>query len=191
VGYTWGMAKIVGTPPASPRRGLLGTLAAGISPAARMRAEMTEGAGLHRLLELVGQLPDSVTAVVRPGLGFFMKIDCCLIGPGKVLAIDTVHWTGKVTAGQHEEWTGALGTDLGRPDRRAFVFADRLAFGGQVGDRVVEPVVICTGGAVDLQGLKPLAPVIPWNEAPSFLGAAFSPGPAGDVAALVKLLTSP
>ncbi|HYF79087.1 MAG TPA: nuclease-related domain-containing protein [Symbiobacteriaceae bacterium] len=183
------MAKLIGTLPAEPRRSLLGSLAATVNPVARQRTEMEEGQGIRRLVGLLEQLPDYVTVIVKPSLGWMMYADCCVIGPGRLLVISAVHWKGKISTGKEDEWLGAGMTDLGRPDRRAAFFAKRVEYGGHAGDMVVEPVVVFTDGPVDFQGPKPLATLVFWDEAQRLLSEVY---PAGaepvDVSGLVQLL---
>jgi hypothetical protein len=183
------MARIVGTLPDEPRRSLLGGLAATVNAVARQKAEMEAGQGLRRLVPLLGQLPDAITVLVGPTLGWMMQADVAVIGPGRVLVISAVHWKGKITAGMEQEWRGAGSIDLGRPDRRAAYFAKRLEFSGHAGALSVEPVVVFTDGPVDFQGPEPLAALVHWDEALELLASAFPPdAPSGDAAELVKLL---
>jgi hypothetical protein len=184
------MAKIIGTLPTETRRHWLGALAAHVSPTARRRAALESGEGLRRLASLLPALPECVTAILRPSLGF-MQVDCCLLGPDRVLVVETLHWAGKIAAGERGEWLGAGSVDLGRPDRRAFVLADRLAYSGHARGFRVEPVVICTDGPVEFVGPPPLTRVVPWAEAPEFLAECFArtEGAGGDLTALIGLLT--
>lgn len=182
------MVKRIGTVPEGKRRGLLSSVTAQVSEKARLQAEMAEGAGLRRLVGAAEHLADHVTLVIRPQLGF-MNVDACLIGAGKVLVINTLHWQGKITAGLQDEWVGGGSVDLGRPDRRAHVFADRLSFAGLAAGFAVEPVVVVTAGAVDMTGLQPLSRLVQWAEAEAFLTQQFPPGVAGfDPTALIKAL---
>jgi hypothetical protein len=184
------MAKIIGDLPQGNRRSLVAVLSSRFSEAARLKADREDGEGLRRLTGLLHALPDDVTAVLRPTLGF-MQAECCLIGPGKVLVVQTLHFRGRITVGQKEEWIGHPGSmDLGRPDRRAAVFCDRLAYSGNGRGFSLEPLVICTEGPVELAAPAPLASLIPWADAPRFLAQAFPDGVIGfDTRQLVEMLS--
>jgi hypothetical protein len=184
------MAKIIGDLPHGSRRSLVASLSTRFSESARLTADREDGIGLHRLVGLLPALPDDVTAVLRPTLGF-MQGECCLIGPGKLMVIQTLHFRGRITAGQKEEWVGHPGSvDLGRPDRRAAVFCDRLAYSGNGRGFALEPVVICTEGPVELTAPAPLAPLIPWADAAQFLIEAFPGGLVGfDTRPLIQMLS--
>ncbi|HYF93555.1 MAG TPA: nuclease-related domain-containing protein [Symbiobacteriaceae bacterium] len=160
-----------------------------MNPVARQKAEMEDGHGLRRLAGLLKQLADGVTVILQPKLGWMMDADCCVIGPGRVLVISAVHWKGKIIGGPNEEWLGASGTDLGRPDRRAAYFAKRLDYSGQAAGMTVESVVVFTDGPVDFHGPPLVATLVYWDEALSVLAGAFPPdrGPV-DVSELVRLL---
>lgn len=182
------MAKILGTLPPEPRRSLLGSLAATVNPVARQRSEMEEGEGIRRLAGLLAQLPDHVTVIVKPALGWMLHADFCVIGPGRLLVVSVCHWKGKITTGKEEEWLGAGATDLGRPDRRAAYFSRRVEYGPHATGFVVEPVVAFTDGPVDFQGPKPLATLVFWEEALSVLSEVYPAGVAPvDVSHLVTL----
>lgn len=176
MGYTGGMAKIIGAPPKEARRNLLGTVAAAVSPVARQKLAMEEGEGLRRLLPLLEELPDSVTVFLHPSMGFFGKAECVVAGPGTVLVLATLHWKGKVTKGENNEWRGMGNVDLGRPDKRASWFADRLYNGGYTEGLHLESVVVCTNGPADLDGVDCIATVVPWDGAARFLEQVFAPG---------------
>jgi len=176
MGYTGAMAKVIGSLPRETRRNLLGTMAAAVSPLARQKQEMEEGAGLRWLLPILEQLPDSVSVFLCPSLGFFGRAECVVAGPGTVLVLATLHWKGMITTGENDEWRGAGNTDLGRPDKRALWFADRLAYGGYADGLHLEPVVVCTGGRAALSGLAPLATVVQGEEFSGFLQQVLSPG---------------
>jgi len=181
------MAKIIGDLEPSKRRGLYDTVAARLNARARLRVEGYEGAGLRRLIPLLASLPDHVTVILRPTLGF-LRIDCCLIGPGRVVVIQTSHWVGKVTQGQKGQWLGGT-VDLGRPDRLATVFCDRLRFSGHARGFELVPVVLFTAGFVDVTSDATEATLVQWEKAESFLGAAFPSGLMGfDSSHLIGLL---
>lgn len=183
------MAKIIGTLPQAPRRSLLGSLAVTVSPVARQKAEMQEGEGIRRLAALLEKLPANVIVLLQPKMGWMMDGDCCVIGPGRVLVIAAVHWQGWITTGPDEEWRGAGGTDLGRPDRRAAYFARRLEYSGHAPGLSVEPVVVFTAGPVDFHGPEPVAPLVHWDGAHSVIAGAFGNEPSEvDVSDLVRLL---
>jgi hypothetical protein len=168
---------------------LLGSLAAVVSPAARQRAEMEAGQGLRRLVGVLEELPDYVTVILRPAMGWMLHADCCVIGPGRVLVISAVHWKGTIAADKDGQWLGTGYTDLGRPDRHAAYFAQRLAYGPWARGMEVEPVVVFTDGPVKFLGPKPLATLVFWEEARALLLEPFPPGAAPpDVADLVQLL---
>jgi hypothetical protein len=185
------MAKIIGTLPQGARRNLLGSVAARFSEGARLKAEREEGEGLRRLFPLLERLPESVTVVLQPTLGF-MTGECCVVGPGTALVIQTLHFRGKITLGEKEEWLGQPGgQDLGRPDRRAAIFCEKLEFSGHARGFALEPVVICTDGPVQLEAPTPQAPLVAWEDATGFLAQAFPGGLKGfDPAPLIKLLGS-
>lgn len=173
------MARILGEI-GTKNRGLMATVTSRLSNAARLRAEAAEGEGLRRLAPLLEQLPDTVTAILRPTLGF-LRIDCCIIGPGKVMAVQTLHWTGTVAAGEKGQWTSGR-TELGRPDRTVSVFCDRLGFSGRAKGFDLIPVVIGTGGPVHLL-VEPQALFVQWEEAAEFLQSSFPHGVFGFSAA--------
>jgi hypothetical protein len=168
------MARILGSLPESRGRSILRSLAAGVNPLMRQQLEFQEGEGLRRVLAVVKNLPDSVTVIVQPTLGF-LKVDCCLMGHGRLLVVQSAHWKGKILLGKEEQWLGAGKVDIGRPDRRAFVFADRLKWSGWAEGWDIEPVVLFTAGDVDLQAPEPLTMLIDWDEADSFLRGVFLP----------------
>ncbi len=174
------MAKIIGSLPAAPRQNLLGAMLSKVNETARMKAEFESGVGAQRLAELAAKLPDPVTVVLRPTLGF-MSIDCCIIGPGAVMPINSLHWKGKIIRGEQDAWIGQpTSVHLGRPDRRSFVFADRLRFSGLADGFALEPVVIVTGGKVDGEGLADAqATLVQWDDAAEFLARSFPPGVQG------------
>jgi hypothetical protein len=185
------MAKIYGQLPGAARRGLVSALMARLSETARLQVEMEEGEGLRRLFPLLEALPDNVTVVLKPTLGF-MRIDCCIIGPGRIIVLKTAHYKGTVKAGEQGEWRGGAGTiDLGRPDRLANTFCDRLQFSGNARGFAVEPVVIFTAGPVEFEAGTPLATLVPWEEAAGFLTVQFPDGVDGfSPEALITLLTT-
>lgn len=168
---------------------MLGNVAATVSPVARQRTEMEEGLGIRRLIGLLENLPDYVTVIIKPSLGWMMYADCCVIGPGRLLVISAVHWKGAIGSDKEGAWLGAGHTDLGRPDRRAAYFAKRLEFGPHAMDMVVEPVVVFTNGPVKFMGPEPLATMVFWEEAEAIMAEAFPPGKTPvDVSGLVQLL---
>lgn len=182
------MAKIIGQIPEGPRRTLLRAAAASVNSALRQKVELEEFEGLRRLLPLVERLPDSIMAVIRPTLGF-MTADLCLVGHGKILVISAAHWKGRITQGQRDEWLGAGRIDLGRPDRRAFVLADRLLFSGRTDDWFVDAAVIFTNGRADLVGIKGTVRLVDWDEAEAFLREFFGTDAAGpDPAPVVQMI---
>lgn len=185
------MAKIVGKLPPAPRPNLFGALLNRVNELARLKSEFHGREGLRRLAGPLAQLPDHVTVILQPTLGF-MQIDCCVIGPGRIMAINTLHWQGRVLVSKQEAWVGhPISLHLGRPDRRSAVFLDKLGFTGLTKGFELDPVVICTAGKaeVDLQGAQ--ARVVPWDEAPAFLARSFPTGVQGlhNPAEIVKLLT--
>jgi hypothetical protein len=184
------MAKLYGQLPEAPPRNLLGALAAAVNPIARQKAELDAGAGLRRLLPLFELMPDHTAVILQPSLGFFMKVDCGIILPGRILVVQTVHWKGKILPGKNGEWLGANGTvDLGRPDRRAAQLADKLAYSGHAAGFEVDPVVVFTDGPVDFQGPEPVSLLVQWDEVSQFLRAMVpDEGSLPDMAPLVDLL---
>jgi hypothetical protein len=193
-GYTSNMAKILGKLLAKKQRAFVRSMTALVSEVARLQAEMEEGYGPHVLAERLRELdlPDSVTIVLRPTLAF-LTADACIIGPGKVLVISALHWSGEIGQdGKKGEWTGAKGgVDLGRPDRRAHLFCDRLAFSGLAKGFELEPVVVFTGGPVKyLGGEQPQATLVQWTELEAFLKQRLPAGIAGFSASdLIKVIT--
>lgn len=183
------MAKFIGTLPQAPRRSLLGSLSATVNPVARQKAEMQEGEGIRRLAALLEKLPAHVTVLLQPKMGWMMDGDCCVIGPGRLLVMAAVHWKGRIGTGPDEEWRGAGGTDLGRPDRRAAYFARRLQYSGHAAAFTVEPVVVFTDGPVDFHGPAPEATLVYWHEALEVIAGAFQDESEPiDVSELVRLL---
>lgn len=187
------MAKIIGRPPEIKKRTLLRSLTARLTQTARIQAELEEGYGpleLARRLEgLV--LPDSVTIICRPTLGF-LHADVCLIAPGVVLVINALHWSGEIGLGQKAEWTGQKGTvDLGRPDRRAALFADRLVWSNLARGFAVKPVVVFTAGPVAHPAEQAEAAVVQGDELGEYLNHQLSEKVAGfNPAELIKTLSS-
>ncbi|MFZ5813971.1 MAG: nuclease-related domain-containing protein [Bacillota bacterium] len=187
------MVKIYGKLPERKKRDLVIGLSSMVSATARMQAELEEGQGPHLLAErLRGMgLPDGVSIILRPTLAF-LHADICLIGGGKVLVINALHWSGEIGRGKKGEWTGAKGAvDLGRPDRRAYLFCDRLRYSGLADGFAVEPVVVFTAGPVRCHEPEPQATLVQWAELEAFLrrslaGPEAGPSPAG----LIETLTS-
>lgn len=170
-GYTSSMAKILGRLPEKKKREIVRSVTALVSGTSRMQAEMEEGYGPHALAERLQamELPDGVTVILRPTLAF-LNADICIIAPGKVLVINALHWTGEIGLGKRTEWTGARGSvDLGRPDRRAHLFCDRLAYSGLSRGFELEPVVVFTAGPVTYQADEPEANLVQWAELEEFL----------------------
>ena len=185
------MAKIIGTIPTDRKRGFLNALASRVSESARLRTEAAEGGGVRLLLDAVRSLPDQVTMVLTPTLGFMMKAECCVIGPGRILVINTLHFRGAVREGQKTEWIGTGGIDLGRPDRRTHLFADRLRFSGNAEGFSVEPLLVLTAGAVEFGSLKPMVPVLTLEELRAELARLFPANLVGpDPADLIRSLSS-
>lgn len=185
------MAKIIGTLPTDRKRGFLNAIASRVSESARLRTEAAEGEGLRLILEVARQLPDQVTVVVSPTLGFMMKAECCVVGPGRVIVINALHFKGGVKEGEKTEWIGTGGVDLGRPDRRTHLFADRLLFSGNADGFKVEPMVVLTAGPVDFGQLKPMVPVLTLEEMRAELARLFPPNLVGpDPAGLIRSLSS-
>lgn len=187
------MTKILGKLPAKRKREFVKSMTSLLSDTARLQAEMEEGYGPHALAERLREidLPDSVTVVLRPTLAF-LNADVCIIGPGKVLVITALHWAGDIgQAGKKGEWTGAKSIDLGRPDRRAHLFCDRLAYSGLSKGFDLEPVVVFTGGPVRYVGAEePQATLVQWAELEEFLYERLPAGVAGFSAAeLIKVIT--
>lgn len=186
------MAKILGKLPAKKPRDRVRRVTALVSGTARLQAEKEEGYGPHKLADQLGSmdLPEGVTIILRPTLAF-LDADICIIRPGKVLVINSLHWAGEIGHGKKGEWTGAGGAvDLGRPDRRAHLFCDRLAFSGLARGFELQPVVIFTGGPVNYLGEEPQALLIQWAELEEFLYRNLPDGVAGFSAhELIKVLT--
>ncbi len=186
------MANITGRLSEKKKRELLRSVTSLISGTSRMQAELEEGFGPHVLagrLESM-DLPDNVTIVLRPTLAF-LHADLCLVAPGKVLVVNALHWSGPMAPGKKGEWTGAKGSvDLGRPDRRAVLFADRLQWSGLAKGLEVEPVVVSTAGDVTYSGGEPEARLVPWSELDAYLTAALPAGVAGfPTLELIKAIT--
>lgn len=155
--------------------GLLTRLTANVSEPARLQAEAAVGEG-YRLVESVLQgLPDTVTLLRGPVLGFSMKVDGCLLGPGRVVLFTLLHWKGRIAVNEEGAWTGQGRVDLGRPDRRAALFADRLRHSGLAGSLDVEPIVIVTGGSISYAGASE-ALLVPLIELETYLATAFTEG---------------
>lgn len=185
------MAKIIGNLPTDRKRGFLNAIASRVSDSARLRTEAAEGEGLRLLLDAVRTLPDQVTVVLGPSLGFMMKAECCIIGPGKALVINTLHFRGAVREGEKSEWIGSGGIDLGRPDRRTHLFADRLRFSGNAEGFTVEPMVVLTAGAVEFGNLRPMVPIVTLDQLRVELARLFPPNLVGpDPAGLIRSISS-
>lgn len=183
------MAHLLGTMPELGARSLLGTLKARLTDVGRRQLEMEEGHGLRRLVELLRSLPDTVTAVIHPSLGF-MQVDAVVAAPGRLLVVNTLHWRGEVAVNEKGAWTGAGGrVGLGRPDRRAFTFADRLRFSGRTEGFAVAPLVLCTAGSVQLLADDAEAELVAWAEAAQRL-RDLAAGSGPDPVPLVKEIFS-
>ncbi|MFZ5826751.1 MAG: nuclease-related domain-containing protein [Bacillota bacterium] len=177
--------------PEKKQRDLLRSVTSLVSGTAKLQAEMEEGHGPHVLVERLKELslPENVTIILRPTLAF-LNADVCMIGPGRVLVINALHWTGEVGQGKKGEWTGARGVDLGRPDRRAQLFCDRLAYSGLAKGFELEPVVVFTAGPVMYHGGEPEAALVQWDALEDFLRRSLPSGLAGfSAAGLIKALT--
>lgn len=182
------MALVLGRVPKAASRSVLGSLKARFSDAGRQQVEFEEGEGLFRLLGLLKALSSHVTAVVRPSLGF-MDVDGCAASPGRLLVVNTLHWSGDVAADETGAWTGFGGrVGLGRPDRRAHAFADRLSFSGRVDGFHVRAAVIVTGGPVRLLGADPEAEVVQWAEAARWLQGALDSTDGPDPTTFIESL---
>jgi hypothetical protein len=191
--YTNSMAKILGKLAEIKKRDLVRSITARLSDLARLQAEMEEGYGPHRLAARLKELalPDGVTIILRPTLAF-LNADICLVAPGKVLVVTALHWSGEIgQQGKKGEWTGAGGSvDLGRPDRRARLFCDRLEYSGLAKGFDLEPVVVFTGGPVQYLGEPPEATLVQWAELEEFLRNRLPAGVAGFSAAdLLQAIT--
>lgn len=185
------MAKILGKLAEKKQRDLVRSMTALISSTARLQAEMEEGYGPHILVErLKGlDLPENVTVILRATLAF-LNADLCIIGPGKVLVINALHWTGEITQGRKGEWIGARSVDLGRPDRRAQLFCDRLAYSGLAKGFELEPLVVFTAGPVQYRGEEPEALLVQWDALEDFLRRNLPSGVAGfSTTELIRTLT--
>lgn len=189
IGILTGMAKTMGRWPSLKAPGLMTRLTARVSEPARLQAEAATGEG-YRLVERALQaLPESVTLLRGPVLGFSMQVDGCLLGPGRVVLFGLLHWKGAISLNENGAWTGLGGrVDLGRPDRRVALFADRLRHSGLAGALDVEPIVILTGGPISYSGAAE-ALLVPLEELDSYLATAFPDGaPLGPLTLINTLL---
>jgi hypothetical protein len=169
------MAKLMGQWPSFKSPGLLTRLTTRINEAARLQVEAAAGLPFGRVEPVIQSQPDSVTLLRGPVLGFSMKADGCLLGPGRVVVFSLLHWRGAIALNDQGSWVGQAGRlDLGRPDRRAALFANRLQFSGLAGALDVEPVVITTGGPVSYAGPTE-ALLIPLEDLDGYLETAFQP----------------
>lgn len=188
------MVKRIGPIPETRPRSWRHRLTAPLSAATRQVAELEEGVGLRLLTERLSamDLGERSVLVVRPTLGF-MTVDLCLVGPGRALVINALHWAGDIVPGPKGEWRGAGGkVDLGRPDRRARVFCERLAFTGRAWGIVLEPVVVFTAGAARCQGTEPEATLVQWDELDAFVAGRIPASAVGFPAAdLIRLISPP
>lgn len=170
------MAKMMGSWPSLKAPGLLTRLTANLTESARLQAEAAAGEGYRRVESVLQELPATVTLVRGPRLGFSMQVDGCLLGPGRVVLFALLHWSGAITLNEQEAWTGLKGrVDLGRPDRRVALFADRLRHSGLAGELDVEPIVILTGGSISYAGAAK-ALLVPLAELDRYLETAFPDG---------------
>lgn len=169
--------------------GLLTRLTANVSESARLQAEAAAGEAFRLVESALQGLPDTVTLLRGPVLGFSMQVDGCLLGPGRVVLFSLLHWKGAITVNEQGAWTGAAGrVDLGRPDRRVALFADRLCHSGLAGSLDVEPIVILTGGPISYTGASE-ALLVPLDELEEYLATAFSEGaPLGSLTLIDTLL---
>jgi|GEM_PF-2981324 len=186
------MANIIGRLTEKKKRDLLRSVTALVSGTARMQAELEEGFGPHLLADRLTamSLPDSVTIVLRPTLAF-LHADICLIAPGKVLVLNALHWAGPIGQGKKGEWTGANGSvDLGRPDRRARLFAERIEYSGLTKGLEVEAVVVSTAGDLSYAGSEAEAKLIQSSQLEEYLHTTLPKNVAGfPTAELIKAIT--
>lgn len=184
---------MIGTLPPKKQRDVMRTLTAMVSDLRRVEAEMVEGWGPHRLAARLGELdlPTDVTVVLRPTLAF-LHADLCIIAPKRLLLINALHWKGLIQGGEKEKWFGGKGTvDLGRPDRRARLFCDKLAYSGLAAGFSLEPIVLFTAGPVEFKGGDPEATLVQWDQLEPFIRQRLAEVPAGapgDVAGLIKAI---
>jgi len=187
------MVKRIGNIPDTKPRSWRHRLTAPLSAAARQVAELEEGVGLRLLAERLSamDLGERAALVVRPALGF-MSADLCLIGPGRALVINALHWAGDIVPGDKGEWRGGGGkVDLGRPDRRARVFCDRLAFSGHARGIALEPAVVFTAGPAHCKESAPEAALVQWDELEAFVRSRIHPSAVGFPATELIRLISP
>lgn len=189
IGILTGMAKTMGQWPSLKAPGLVTRLTARVSEPARLQAEAAAGEGYRRVETALQDLPDAVTLLRGPVLGFSMQVDGCLLGPGRIVLFTLLHWKGTITLNEQGAWTGSAGrVDLGRPDRRAALFADRLSHSGLAGSLDVEPIVILTGGPISYAGTAE-ALLVPLDELDGYLATAFADGaPLGPLTLINTLL---
>lgn len=181
------MAAVFGRLLEAPRRTLLQGLAARLSETARLQAEHEEGAGLRRLLDLLGGLPEPAAVAVRPALGF-MSVDCILAVPGRMLVVNALHWPGALTLSEDGQWAGPGGkVKLGRPDRRSRTFCDRLEHSGQADGMALEPVVVFTAGPVTVAGAAE-ATLVQWDAAAACFAGAVAAAAGPDPRPLARRL---
>lgn len=182
------MAKFMGKWPSPKAPGLLTRLTASVSESARLQAEAATGEGYRRVESVLQNAPESITLLRGPVLGFSMRADGCLVGPGRVVLFSLLHWKGAITLNQQGAWTGLGGrVDLGRPDRRAALFADRLRHSGLAGSLDVEPIVILTGGPISYAGATE-ALLVPLDELDGYVATAFPDGAPNAPLALINTL---
>jgi hypothetical protein len=182
------MAILRGHLPAAASRSLLDSFRARISATARQQMELSEGEGLLSLAGLLKGLPDHVSAVIRPTLGF-LTVDACVGAPGTLLVLNALHWGGEIALSKKGAWTGKGGkVDLGRPDRRAFAFADRLRFSGRAGGLTLRTAVLLTAGPVKFLAPEPEAELVQHDQAEAWLREATAARPGSDASALLESL---
>jgi hypothetical protein len=188
IGILTGMAKLMGQWPSLKTPGLLTRLVATVSEPARLQVEAAAGEGYRRLEPVLQALPESITLLRGPVLGFSMQADGCLLGPGRIVIFSLLHWQGAIAVDEKGAWTGAGGrVDLGRPDRRAALFANRLSHSGLAGSLDVEPIVILTGGPIRYSGPTE-ALLVPLDELEGYLVTAFQAGAPQAPLALINTL---
>lgn len=182
------MTKLMGNWPTLKAPGILTRLTASVSEPARLQAEAAGGLPFERVEPILKRLDDSVTLLRGPLLGFSMRADGALLGPGRVVVFSLLHWRGTIGQNEMGAWTGAAGrVHLGRPDRRAALFADRLRHSGLAGELDVEPIVIVTGGALTYAGATE-ALLVPLDDLESYLATAFLAGAPTAPLALINTL---
>lgn len=188
IGILTDMAKLMGQWPTPKAPGLLTRLTARVSEAARLQAEAAAGEGYRRLEPVLTHLSDSITLLRGPVLGFSMRVDGALLGPGRVVLFSLLHWRGAIGLNEQGAWTGFGGrVDLGRPDRRAALFAEKLLHSGLAGSLDIEPIVILTAGPISYAGATE-ALLVPLDDLDGYLATAFQEGAPLAPLALINTL---